>query len=34
MIKKSDLKSDHRKANKKRFHVGLLSKELCLAGII
>jgi hypothetical protein len=33
MIKKSDLKSDHRKANKKRFHVGLLSKELCLAGI-
>lgn len=33
MIKASDLKTDHRKANRKRIHIGFLSKELCLLGI-
>lgn len=32
MIKQSDLKSDHRQANRKRIHIGFLSKELSLLG--
>lgn len=33
MIKASDLKADHRKANRKRIHIAFLSKELSLLGM-